>query len=133
VGGDFAEMVVQVNATSKKSNNNTFVVTATDSYNHVITQTLYLAPYVPPIVTRVKNTESTELSISPNPSNGKFTVSNMNASKLKVQNLLGATICDLNVSALGNTEIDLTSYPIGIYWVQFIQGNETITRKIIKN
>jgi hypothetical protein len=131
--GDYAVMVVQVNATSKKSNNNTLVVTATDSYNNVTTQTLHVAPYVPPVLTEVQKINNSEMNITPNPSNGKFFVSNAHASAIKVMDMLGATVVDVKVNNQAITELDLSNYPNGVYFVQFIAGKEMLTKKIVKN
>jgi hypothetical protein len=132
VGGDYAVMMVQVNATSKKSNNNTLLVTATDSHNQVTTQTYHIADFVPSVLTGIESMNISKISIYPNPSDGKFMLSKGNANKLKVLDILGSTILETKLNQQVNEELDLSQFPNGIYWVQFINGNESITQKIIK-
>ena len=73
-----------------------------------------------------------KISIYPNPSDGIFMLSKGNANKLKLLDILGATILENKLNQQVNEELDLSQFPNGIYWVQFIHGNESITQKIIK-
>ncbi|MES2285883.1 MAG: T9SS type A sorting domain-containing protein [Bacteroidota bacterium] len=79
------------------------------------------------------------LIISPNPSNGKFTielnssgVSNNNKYVVKIYNVLGEQIYLSELKQLTSNEIDLSNAPKGIYFVNVYNGDKIYTRKIVK-
>ncbi len=72
------------------------------------------------------------ISIWPNPSNGKFTLSGNNFDKIEIFNLLGERIFTSNqVRSQTNAEIDLSQYGFGVYCVLIHDGQEVYTRKIV--
>ncbi|MBI3511563.1 MAG: T9SS type A sorting domain-containing protein [Bacteroidetes bacterium] len=79
--------------------------------------------------------ENSEFVISPNPSSGKFTVqseNNFSPKEISITNVLGEIIYS---SATDNrqltTDIDLSSQPDGIYFVNVKNEKESFTQKII--
>ncbi|MES2285882.1 MAG: T9SS type A sorting domain-containing protein [Bacteroidota bacterium] len=79
------------------------------------------------------------ISISPNPSNGKFTielsssgVSNDNKYVVKIYNVLGEQTYLSELKQLTRNEIDLSHVPKGIYFVNVYIDNKIYIRKIVK-
>lgn len=74
-----------------------------------------------------------DLSLYPNPSGGKFTISsNSPISSIEVYNLLGDQIySDFTVNRQTPQEIDLSNSPKGIYCVKIQDGMGKYARKII--
>jgi len=77
--------------------------------------------------------------ISPNPSNGKFTIelsnsgiSNNNKFAVKIYNVLGVQVYLSELKPLTHNEIDLSNVPKGIYFVNVYNGDKIYTRKIVK-
>ncbi len=73
------------------------------------------------------------INLFPNPTNGKFII-NYETNKFPVNifitNILGVNIKQLKIKK--NTEIDLTNFPKGIYFVNIkTLGNQIITKRII--
>ena len=75
--------------------------------------------------------ENKDVKISPNPSTGKFMISSENGIYFKnVTNVLGKEILLLNGS---ETSIDLKKFDSGIYFLNYISGQEIQTIRLIKN
>lgn len=72
------------------------------------------------------------ISISPNPSSGKFTVtsSTQKNSLLEIYSPLGEKILEQIITS-SETEINLTDNPSGIYFVRLKTDDGTVTRKIV--
>ena len=81
---------------------------------------------------------SDNISIFPNPSTGEVsitTMSNIHSMDLKVYNAIGDAVVTkkMNVSASGETKINLSNNPNGIYLFQIKTSEGTTTKKIIIN
>lgn len=81
---------------------------------------------------------SDNISIFPNPSTGEVsitTLTNINSMDLKVYNAIGEEVVakKINVSSSGETKINLSSKPDGIYLFEVKTSEGTITKKIIIN
>lgn len=83
-------------------------------------------------VSSVNPLENFSYNIYPNPSNGKFLVTTTNSNSLTIsvcnaigQQLFQSTIHDTLYA------LDLTAYPKGIYYVQFLQNGFNVIKKII--
>ncbi|MCK4569086.1 MAG: T9SS type A sorting domain-containing protein [Bacteroidales bacterium] len=77
---------------------------------------------------------SKEISIFPNPCNGKFILSNTSGKRVHqvmMYDLSGNAILDLQEGDLSNTEIDVTNQPAGIYFLRIFVDGKVITSKII--
>ncbi len=75
------------------------------------------------------------VSISPNPTNGKFTLRISNAAELRIKNAeiynaLGEKIYHSELLA-SNSELDLSSQPKGIYFLKLFSEHGTIVKKIV--
>lgn len=76
--------------------------------------------------------------ISPNPSDGKFTIElssprfTNNKCELKIYNVLGEGIYLSELKHRTANEIDLSTVPKGIYFVNIYNGDDIYTRKIVK-
>jgi hypothetical protein len=82
-----------------------------------------------------EETVSASFSISPNPSNGIFTVSLDEANNyiIEVTNLLGEVISSKNVNGMMNETFDLSSFSAGVYVVKVSNNSlEQIQRIIIE-
>ncbi len=77
---------------------------------------------------KVTNDEE-QMTVYPNPSNGKFTVKNNRSERtnsiLEIYNVLGEKITSLKTEN-EQTEIDLRHQPRGLYFVRLTQGNKPI-------
>lgn len=74
-----------------------------------------------------------DLVLSPNPSNGKFNLSNPSQKNLEISvfNSMGQILLKkVNESEI-NSEIDLTAYASGIYFIKLRSGGSETTRKIV--
>ena len=79
-----------------------------------------------------KNDTGTRLY--PNPTNGKFTIQLFDKviEKLDIYNLSGQKVMSLGKSQIqANTEVDMTSYPRGIYLIKINDGSKSEVRKLI--
>ena len=81
---------------------------------------------------------SDHIAIYPNPSTGEVsiaTLSTINSMDLKVYNAIGEVVVTkkINVPASGETKINLSSNPDGIYLFQVKTSEGTITKKIVIN
>ncbi len=85
-------------------------------------------------------TQSISFNVVPNPNNGNFdinfTLSNTAQIKYQITDLLGKAVYHApmqNYSAGENKiNIDITSFPTGIYFLQFEMNGQKMARKIIK-
>jgi hypothetical protein len=68
----------------------------------------------------------------PNPSSGKFFIqtNNQNNVQLTVRNELGMCVWKKDCSNR-NTEIDLTSFPKGMYFVEIVSQDERVVKKVV--
>lgn len=76
--------------------------------------------------TSINNNNQEKLVLYPNPSNGKFYLSNNSYKVVSITNILGEVV---NI-AITNNEIDLTSQSNGVYFIKF--NNNSIV-KVIKH
>lgn len=81
---------------------------------------------------------SDNVSIFPNPSTGEVSItmlSNINSMDLKVYNAIGEAVVTkkINVSASGETKVDLSNNPDGIYLFEVKTSEGTITKKVVIN
>ncbi|HXD91712.1 MAG TPA: T9SS type A sorting domain-containing protein [Bacteroidia bacterium] len=73
--------------------------------------------------------------ISPNPSNGIFSISvisEVKQSQIEVFNIIGECILRQIVTS-ANSQIDLSSQPGGVYFINISMGSKQYTQKVIKN
>ena len=81
---------------------------------------------------RIKEISSTNISLFPNPTTGKFKImSSDNIKELEITNLMGESVYNslgINNSSLN---LDVTNYLKGIYVVRIKTETETVNRKII--
>lgn len=77
---------------------------------------------------------SSSISIYPNPSTGKYLVSNMwnkNSLYIEITNILGQTIDTYHIGNSNTVTLDLSGQPDGIYFVKIKTSGEIITKKIV--
>lgn len=84
----------------------------------------------------VDSISSYKLSLYPNPTEGKFSISIDGLETAKEFRVLivtasGAVVCDKYLSGV-TEEFDLTQHPAGIYLLRIIAGEEICTWKIVK-
>lgn len=73
--------------------------------------------------------------ISPNPSNGQFTITLPTAKgtvSVAISNVVG-TIVYTSQIVKGKLQVDMTAQPAGVYFVHLTSGNTTATQKIVVN
>lgn len=81
--------------------------------------------------------EKNQLQITPNPTTGKLTISNLQQAinKIDVFNILGEKVMSFNLYTPNSpvpTEIDISSFPPGIYIVQAGDGQKVWHAKVVK-
>jgi len=73
------------------------------------------------------------LQVYPNPTNGLISVSlknNVSDVKMEITDIIGKTL--ITRTLIGSkTDVDLTGYSKGIYFVKLTNGEETVTRKVV--
>lgn len=82
-----------------------------------------------------ENQSQTNLSVYPNPSNGKFQFALEGSQvlkncKMEIYNVQGVRICQ-SVITNTKTDIDLSNQPNGIYFLKFFNGQTILTKKIV--
>lgn len=95
----------------------------------------YLGIHIFNPITDVSHLSDSEIKLYPNPSNGRFYMElgsfvYFNA-KIEVFNLLGMKVYE-TIARDFKTEIDLSEYKQGVYYLRINNGTNTITQKIIK-
>ena len=80
-----------------------------------------------------ENSDSNQILITPNPSNGKFIVrDNGNISSIEICNIFGAIIYEIKKTVQHSIiEIDLSNFSKGIYFLRIHEKNNNHTIKII--
>jgi|GEM_PF-5430742 len=83
--------------------------------------------------TGISDSEQSEISIYPNPTNGVFKLSldNTQANSIEIYNALGVLVYNTNEIKLSN-EIDITDLENGVYVVVVRTDNKNISSRIIK-
>ena len=121
-----------------------YVATTTGNYKCLVTKIVSgCSKQSNAIAVAVTCKEENEISISeqfiiyPNPSIDKITITisstklTTHHSPLTITDLSGKIIAQLNISS-PETEIDISNYPTGIYFVKMIIDNKQLTEKFIK-
>ena len=75
----------------------------------------------------------TKSVVYPNPTSGMVTIICQDAEQLNVYNTVGQLLFHQNTKNNEQVSIDMSDFPYGLYLVQMIGGNRTITKQIIKN
>ena len=82
------------------------------------------------------NLDASNITIYPNPSNGKFTIEISDFAIYNLQftiyNLLGEVIFNQQISKSANQQIDLSAHPKGIYFLQLQTEKGMVYRKLMK-
>ncbi len=114
----------------------TFIVTTAGGCSDTISKLINVGTAG---IDEVIESNSSNLIVFPNPSNGLFTVqfnSNEKGSQLTVLNLLGEVILkkELVQTSIGNydTQIDLSNYPNGIYLIDVDTESQQVVKRISK-
>lgn len=76
-----------------------------------------------------------EISVSPNPTNGQFTINlaGTTAQQVIVFNSLGTVIYKQEVNDASRIVVDLSNFPAGLYLTHIVSGDGVILKKIEKN
>ena len=76
-----------------------------------------------------------EISISPNPSSGIFTISinNNAAAQIRVFDILGNEVLNNYVSKLNHHSIDLSRFANGFYECRIVGEHINVVKKLVKN
>ena len=77
---------------------------------------------------------ATSVNIHPNPTTGKLIISiaGQTASSVTLRNSLGQVLLSGNISSTNQIELDLSSYPAGIYFLQLEVNGQVITKQVLK-
>jgi len=74
-----------------------------------------------------------EITITPNPSSGKFLLSNISSTNalLEVVNTLGQKVNFQQTNKEQSVEVDLSNLPKGVYFIKVTDGRTSSTHKVI--
>lgn len=73
-----------------------------------------------------------DVSVFPNPTNGKLTIVNTHGGKISIYNMYGALLAEY--MQRGNSmELNISHFPAGVYYLQINSENGMAVQKIIKN
>jgi hypothetical protein len=82
----------------------------------------------------IENIALNNISMYPNPTSGKITIENLNAQEVSLYNLIGQKIGDFKVNNIDkNTNIDLSNYKSGVYFLHVKRNNKLVVKKLIIN
>jgi hypothetical protein len=80
--------------------------------------------------TEINENELSSMNVYPNPSTGVFNIKGLGSNvKMTVSNAQGQELYSKLVS--GNTQLDLTAQPKGIYFIKFMNNNSTRVEKVV--
>lgn len=80
--------------------------------------------------TEINENELSSMNVYPNPSTGVFNIKGLGSNvKMTVSNAQGQELYSKLVS--GNTQLDLTAQPKGIYFIKFMSNNSTRVEKVV--
>ncbi len=82
------------------------------------------------ITASVPQINAVDFSVSPNPSNGVFSIVSEKSSTMEVLNITGQLVYTQRIEA-GNNAINLASIQSGVYFVKLSEGNAVQIRKIV--
>jgi photosystem II stability/assembly factor-like uncharacterized protein len=87
------------------------------------------------VITSINEISNIDYQIMPNPTEGQFSVrfNNGVVKSLFITNQLGQKIFEINNNTDTYIEIDLSEYPNGVYFINFMYNNSRKIEKIIKN
>ena len=81
----------------------------------------------------IDESDEMQVSLYPNPVRETLNVAGCgNAKEIRLFNALGVMMKHFNTEGKDNLQVPMTDLPEGVYMLQIIQGNHTITRKIVK-
>lgn len=86
------------------------------------------------IVASLENLEekTTDIVLFPNPTSGSFVIQPQDSQfKIEICNVLGETIYSTIVKQQTTTEINLSAFPKGLYFVNFREGEKRHSKKIV--
>ncbi|RKR10221.1 putative secreted protein (Por secretion system target) [Flavobacterium sp. 90] len=98
-------------------------------YSFLLTGNFYL-PETKNLSTGDFDVEKSTVTLYPNPSNDKFTVSAPENSIVSVISAEGKIILEQKTTT-ENTEINLANYSSGLYLIKITNGNKSITKKVL--
>ncbi len=86
----------------------------------------------PKVLSTTKSTESTKGLFYPNPTTGilKIHKSELTSGKIILRNCIGAKLKTFNLT--NSEEIDISDFSVGIYFVEAINNNKPLVKKIFK-
>jgi hypothetical protein len=80
--------------------------------------------------TSISENELSSLNVYPNPSTGVFNINGLSSNvKMTVSNAQGQELYSKFVT--GNTQLDLTSQPKGIYFIKFMNDSSLRVEKVV--
>ena len=80
------------------------------------------------------NMSSTDIILSPNPTNGLIKIQNVNVgSAVRIYNILGDDIKVEQLLNANTVQLDLSDMPKGIYMVEIKSNSSRITKKVVLN
>lgn len=123
------------------SNNASIVISPSVTTSYTVTGSGSNGCYTSVIITQTvssctgiaqTNLTNDAVQIYPNPSSGSLTFSLPFSTQATIYNLTGQIILHKEMSA-GKSQIDISNYDNGIYFIEFVTGTNKSIHKIIKN
>lgn len=114
-----------------------YSVTVTDFLMCESDTSITISTFPQPCVAGLENTDLSGLSLSPNPTTGKFSLNtgelSLAAKQLKLYNSVGQLQnCVIQKTNFQNIEIDLENLVNGIYFLKITFDDQVITKSIVK-
>ena len=78
------------------------------------------------------NENAETITVYPNPTEGSINLICPNTEEIRIYNTLGVMVRQKNIGDIDTIQIDMSGLPNGIYILQAIRGNDTMTKRIIK-
>ncbi|MDP4230439.1 MAG: kelch repeat-containing protein [Bacteroidota bacterium] len=103
---------------------------ANNSESALITNQVFI-----PTPSAVPQRDFSDISLSPNPATGRFTIGNIssNVTKVLIMDVLGKTVGEVRNIRTSDISLDLSNLASGTYYVRFISPNSVITRILVKD
>ena len=82
--------------------------------------------------TGVDEAEASDFNVYPNPVKETLNINCKGSKEIMLFNPLGMMVRTINTEGKDNVQIDMSGLPNGVYMLQVIQGNHTLSRKVVK-
>tara|TARA_Y100001933_G_C18900009_1_gene522117 strand:- start:37 stop:1053 length:1017 start_codon:yes stop_codon:yes gene_type:complete len=94
-----------------------------------VSSTIVLSKEMPQIFTGLHSMNTVDVSVYPNPSSNKLSISNFNATSYQITNSLGQKVAS---GLVENSKLDISKLDAGSYFVHLVSDKITVVKSFIK-